>query len=81
MTKKQKIDYRPQLLPNQYHHCVNHAIAGNLLFRESENYRFFLEKYKKISNEIEESFNKKIKQLHVHLLPTYFLHKQEKEKA
>lgn len=47
MTKKQKIDYRPQLLPNQYHHCVNHAIAGNLLFRESENYRFFLEKYKK----------------------------------
>jgi REP element-mobilizing transposase RayT len=47
MIKNKKIDYRPKLLPNQYHHCVNHAIDGNLLFREDENYAFFLDKYKK----------------------------------
>ncbi len=45
--KEKKVEYRPQLLPLQYHHCVNHAIADTPLFRERENYRFFLERYKK----------------------------------
>ncbi|MEM9849254.1 MAG: hypothetical protein AAF847_15320, partial [Bacteroidota bacterium] len=45
--KKKTTDYYPPMLPNQYHHCVNHAIADTLLFREADNYRYFLEKYKK----------------------------------
>lgn len=45
--KKKRTDYRPPLLPNQYYHCVNHAIADTLLFRETENYHFFLKRYTK----------------------------------
>ncbi len=40
-------DYRPQLYPNQYYHCVNHAVGSELLFREEANYHYFLEKYRK----------------------------------
>ena len=32
------------LIRNQYYHIYNRAIAGNLLFRESKNYSFFLSK-------------------------------------
>lgn len=42
-----KINYRPNLAPNQYHHCINHAVGSELLFREEANYHYFLEKYKK----------------------------------
>ena len=42
-----KTDYYPKLFPNQYHHCINHAVGDDLLFREADNYRYFLEKYKK----------------------------------
>ncbi|WP_448517869.1 transposase [Rhodoflexus sp.] len=41
-----KIDHYPPMLPGQYHHCVNHAVGDELLFRTSDNYRYFLEKYK-----------------------------------
>jgi putative transposase len=42
-----QINYRPNLEPNQYYHCVNHAVGKELLFREEANYHFFLERYKK----------------------------------
>jgi putative transposase len=42
-----KKDYYPLLLPNQYHHCVNHSVGEALLFKEAENYAYFLDKYKK----------------------------------
>lgn len=32
------------LIRNQYYHVYNRAIAGNLLFRETDNYSFFLSK-------------------------------------
>lgn len=39
-------DYRIPLLPNQTYHIFNRAIGSEQLFREDENYRFFLQKYK-----------------------------------
>jgi REP element-mobilizing transposase RayT len=47
MKSNKKIDYYPKLFPNQYHHCINHVVGDDLLFREADNYRHFLEKYKK----------------------------------
>jgi putative transposase len=44
---KKKVDYHPHFAPNQYHHCYNHAIGDELLFREEENYAHFLRLYKK----------------------------------
>ena len=35
------------LIRNQYYHIYNRAVAGNLLFRESDNYSFFLSKVEK----------------------------------
>ncbi len=31
--------------PNSYYHIVNHAIGDENLFRNNENYRYFLRKY------------------------------------
>ncbi len=45
--KKKKINYRPTFIPNQYHHCYNHGIGDELLFRQAENYPYFLQLYKK----------------------------------
>jgi REP element-mobilizing transposase RayT len=41
-----KVDYYPPILPEQYHHCVNHAVGNELVFRQIDNYYYFLEKYK-----------------------------------
>jgi putative transposase len=40
-------DYYPALSPNQYYHCINHGVGNELLFREADNYPYFLDRYKK----------------------------------
>ncbi len=34
---RKEIDFRPSFVPNQYHHCYNHGVGDELLFRESDN--------------------------------------------
>lgn len=36
-----KVDYYPPILPGQYHHCVNHAVGNELVFRQIDNYYYF----------------------------------------
>jgi REP element-mobilizing transposase RayT len=44
---KKKVDYKPLFVPNTYYHCYNHAVGDEQLFREKENYSYFLDLYKK----------------------------------
>jgi REP element-mobilizing transposase RayT len=35
------------LIPGQYYHVFNKSVGGEFLFRNNENYRYFMEKYQK----------------------------------
>ncbi len=45
MNSPTRTDYHVPLEPGGVYHLLTHAVGGELLFRDSENYRFFLRKY------------------------------------
>ncbi len=58
----------PPLLPNQYYHIYNHANGDDNLFREEENYRFFLQQYHQHIDAIADTVAWCLMPNHFHLL-------------
>jgi putative transposase len=56
------------LLPSSYYHIYNHANGAENLFREEENYRFFLEKYNFHVSPVAETLAYCLMPNHFHLL-------------
>lgn len=56
------------LLPNQVYHVYNHANGEDQLFREPDNYRFFLDKYAYHIHPIAETFAYCLLPNHLHLM-------------
>ncbi len=56
------------LLPDKYYHIYNHAIGDENLFREEENYYYFLQKYAQHITPIADTFAYCLMPNHFHLL-------------
>jgi putative transposase len=56
------------LLPGQYYHIYNHANGDDNLFREQENYRFFLQQYNKFIAPIADTYAYCLMPNHFHVL-------------
>ncbi len=48
--------YTPTFEPDKYYHIYSHAVGKDILFKQNENYIYFLEKYKKYINPIIDTF-------------------------
>ncbi|MEO6706787.1 MAG: transposase [Ginsengibacter sp.] len=57
-----------QLLPSTYYHIFNHANGDEDLFREPENYRYFLQQYHKYIDRIADTYSYCLMPNHFHLL-------------
>lgn len=57
-----------KLYPNQYYHILNKANGNDVLFKEEENYFFFLEKYKKHVHPVVETLAYALLGNHFHLV-------------
>ena len=57
-----------QLLPSTYYHIFNHANGDEDLFREPENYRYFLQQYHKHIDKIADTYAYCQMPNHFHLL-------------
>ncbi|MBI1184633.1 hypothetical protein GC194_10195 [bacterium] len=57
-----------KLVPNQYYHMLNRANGNDELFREDENYYFFLEKYKKFIHPVVHTLAYALMGNHFHLV-------------
>lgn len=57
-----------QLQPNRCYHIFNHANGFENVFREEENYRFFLEKYRLYISPVAETFAYCLMPNHFHLV-------------
>ncbi|MFY0675541.1 MAG: transposase [Bacteroidia bacterium] len=65
ITGKGKME---KLYPNQYYHILNRANGNDVLFKEEENYFFFLEKYKKHVHPVVETLAYALMGNHFHLV-------------
>ena len=57
-----------KLIPNQCYHIFNHANGFENIFREDENYRFFLEKYQQYISPLAETYAYCLMPNHFHLV-------------
>lgn len=57
-----------QLEYGQYYHLYNHAVGGRDLFRDANNYEYFLELYDKYITPVAETFAWVLMKNHFHLL-------------
>ena len=57
-----------KLIPNQSYHIFNHANGFENIFKENENYRFFLEKYEQYITPIAETYAYCLMPNHFHLV-------------
>ena len=60
--------YNSPLLPGQYYHVYNHAVGDENLFRQSDNYLFFLERYRKYIFPVARTYAYCLMPNHFHLL-------------
>jgi putative transposase len=58
----------PPLEHENYYHIYNHAVGGRKLFKESENYRYFLHLYNKYIGDIADVFAWVLMPNHFHFL-------------
>lgn len=61
-------NYAPPFLPSTTYHVYNHANGDDDLFREADNYRYFLEKYKKYIHPIADTLAYCLMKNHFHLM-------------
>jgi putative transposase len=54
--------------PDQLYHIVNHAVGNENIFRNDENYRYFLQKYSHHTSEVFDTFAYCLMPNHFHLL-------------
>lgn len=57
-----------QFLPSAYYHIFNHANGDEDLFREPDNYRYFLERYHKHIDRIADTYSYCLMPNHFHML-------------
>lgn len=62
------VDYRAKLLPNKVYHAFNHAVGREYLFRNEQNYYYFLEKYFEYISPIAETYAYCLMPNHYHFL-------------
>ena len=60
--------YHPPFLDNTFYHVFNHANGNENIFREEDNYRFFLEKYQKHISPVASTFAFCLLKNHFHFL-------------
>ncbi|MCK5280574.1 MAG: hypothetical protein KAI99_03770 [Cyclobacteriaceae bacterium] len=60
--------YHPPFLTSTTYHIYNHANGDDNIFREQDNYRFFLEKYVKYINPVADTFAYCLMRNHFHLM-------------
>lgn len=60
--------YNPPFEPGRFFHVYNHAVGSELLFKENENYRFFLKKFSKYLNHHISLYSYCLLPNHFHLL-------------
>jgi putative transposase len=56
------------LIPGQYYHVFNKSVGGEFMFKTDENYRYFLEKYKKYVAPFAETLAYCLMPTHFHFL-------------
>ena len=56
------------LTPGNFYHIYNHAVGGRNLFREADNYEYFLHLYDKHASPVAETFAWVLMPNHFHLL-------------
>lgn len=61
-------DFHQPFLPSATYHVYNHANGADDLFRETDNYRYFLEKYKKYILPIADTLAYCLMKNHFHLM-------------
>ncbi len=61
-------NYEIPLLPENYYHIYNHANGSDNLFLNSENYRYFLQRYATFINPIADTFAYCLMPNHIHFL-------------
>lgn len=62
------INYPIKIQPDKFYHIFNHANGFENVFREPENYRFFLEKYLKYISPVAETYAYCLTPNHFHLV-------------
>jgi REP element-mobilizing transposase RayT len=61
-------DYKAKLVPGGVYHVYNRAIGDELLFRNSDNYEYFIKKYKEYIDSVANTFAYCLMPNHFHLL-------------
>jgi putative transposase len=61
-------DYHIPLFPDNTYHILSHAVGNELLFRNEENYRFFLQKYVAYITPIADTYSFALLPNHFHFL-------------
>ncbi|HEV8285584.1 MAG TPA: hypothetical protein VGQ09_14820 [Chitinophagaceae bacterium] len=61
-------NYHIPLKPDKYYHLFNHAIGDDLLFRNDDNFGFFLKKYALHTDTICETFGYALMSNHFHFV-------------
>jgi len=62
------MDYHIALEPDRFYHIFSRAIGNETLFKESKNYNFFLERYKKYIAPIADTYTYCLLPNHFHFL-------------
>lgn len=60
-------NYQTPLYPEHYYHLFNHAVGNELLFRNNENYFFFLRKFKEYITPVADAFCYNLLPNHYHV--------------
>ena len=68
MIENNKRNLHPQFYLNQFYHIYNKAVADDLLFYSSENYKYFLKRYDFYLNEIVDTYAFCLIPNHIHFL-------------
>ncbi len=70
------INYREKLFPEKYYHIFNHAVGKEILFRNDENYNFFLKKYNFYISSVADTYAYCLLPNHYHFLIKFKSYKE-----
>lgn len=70
------INYREKLFPEKYYHIFNHAVGKEILFRNDENYNFFLKKYNFYISSVADTYAYCLMPNHYHFLMKFKSYKE-----
>ena len=62
------INYREKLFPEKFYHIFNHSVGKEILFRNDENYKFFLKRYNFYISSVADTYAYCLMPNHFHFL-------------